>query len=127
MGKKHKNDYTPKSRDLLIKDEFQDYGKIIKAFGSGHMEILCNDGETRMGTIRGSMYKRVWINIGDFVLVSIREFEDNKIDIIHKYTLDEARKLIKYKEFSPILTGVHEDENDIIFEDENDNIDIDEI
>jgi translation initiation factor 1A len=44
------------------------------------------------------MRKRVWINIGDIVLVSLREFQDSKADIIHKYTPDEARSLKAYGE-----------------------------
>ena len=44
------------------------------------------------------MRKRVWINVGDIVLVSLREFQDNKADIIWKYTPDEARSLKAYGE-----------------------------
>ena len=51
-----------------------------------------------MCQIRGQMRKRVWINIGDIVLVSLREFQDSKADIIHKYTPDEARSLKAYGE-----------------------------
>jgi translation initiation factor 1A len=44
------------------------------------------------------MRKRVWINVGDIVLVSLREFQDSKADIIWKYTPDEARQLKAYGE-----------------------------
>jgi translation initiation factor 1A len=44
------------------------------------------------------MRKRVWINMGDIVLVSLREFQDSKADIIWKYTPDEARSLKAYGE-----------------------------
>ena len=48
-----------------------------------------------MGTIRGAMKNRVWINGGDIVLVGLREFgsEDDKCDIIMKYFDEEAREL----------------------------------
>ncbi|CDI77080.1 eukaryotic translation initiation factor 1A, putative [Eimeria acervulina] len=44
------------------------------------------------------MRKRVWVNAGDIVLVSLREFQDNKGDVIAKYTPDEARALKSYGE-----------------------------
>jgi translation initiation factor 1A len=33
----------------------------------------------------------VWINQGDIVLLSLRDFQDDKADVIVKYTADEAR------------------------------------
>ena len=36
--------------------------------------------------IRGKMRKRVWINVGNFVLITDREFEKGKVDIVHKYS-----------------------------------------
>jgi len=35
--------------------------------------------------------KQVWINQGDIILLSLREFQDGKADVIVKYTADEAR------------------------------------
>ena len=34
---------------------------------------------------------QVWINQGDIILLSLREFQDDKADVIVKYTADEAR------------------------------------
>lgn len=39
------------------------------------------------------MRKKVWVSAGDIVLVSMREFQDGKGDVILKYTADEARSL----------------------------------
>ena len=33
----------------------------------------------------------MWINQGDIVLLSLRDFQDDKADVIVKYTSDEAR------------------------------------
>jgi translation initiation factor 1A len=41
------------------------------------------------------MRKKVWINQGDTILVGLRDFEDEKADVILKYTPDEARALKK--------------------------------
>jgi len=36
---------------------------------------------------------KVWINVGDIILLSVREFQDDKADVIHKYNNDEIRAL----------------------------------
>ena len=81
--------------------------------GNGRLEAQCFDGEKRLAHIRGKMRKKVrsqqpmalalfansqtpqllqvWINQGDIVLLSLREFQDDKADVIVKYTADEAR------------------------------------
>ena len=42
--------------------------------------------------------KKVWINQGDIILLSLRDYQDNKGDVILKYTADEARSLKAYGE-----------------------------
>ena len=82
-----------------------------------------------LGVIRGKMRKRVWINPGDIILVSIRGFQDNKVDVIAKYSDDEVRKLIKQKEvtrkFTLNLDDDDESNKNTIFL-ENSNSDSDE-
>ena len=36
--------------------------------------------------------------MGDIVLIGLREFQEDKADIIHKYTTEEARNLQAYGE-----------------------------
>jgi translation initiation factor 1A len=92
--------------------------------GNGRIEAKCQDGETRLAQIRGQMRKKVslvqcrvrspsrailvliephltfqvWIVQGDIILISLREFQDDRADVIHKYTADEARNLKTYGE-----------------------------
>jgi translation initiation factor 1A len=44
------------------------------------------------------MRKKVWINQGDIILLSLRDYQDEKGDVIMKYTADEARSLKAYGE-----------------------------
>ena len=76
----------------------QEYSQVIKMLGNGRCECFCFDGVTRLGHIRGKMRKKVWITAGDIVLVAKRDFQDEKVDIVHKYTADEARNLKQYGE-----------------------------
>lgn len=40
----------------------------------------------------------MWIVVGDIILLSLREFQDDRADVIHRYTPDEARNLKTYGE-----------------------------
>ena len=77
-------------RELLIKEEGQEYGQILRLLGNGRLEANCFDGKKRVCTIRGKMRGRVWMNSGDIILVSLREFGDEQADVIHKYYPVEA-------------------------------------
>ena len=70
-----------------------EYAVVLRMVGNGRMEVDCMDGIKRIARIRGTMRKRVWINIGDLVLVSLREFENSRCDVLLKYLPDEVRQL----------------------------------
>ena len=109
-GKKTSN-YT---KNIIYKDpkEGQEYGKIIRAMGNGRFEVQCFDGKTRMGIIAGKMRKRVWVNKDDIILFSKWEFttDDDKCSIVHKYDIDESRKLQKEGEFPDTINLDEENE-----------------
>lgn len=88
-------------RDLLLKEESQEYGIVEKTLGDRRLEVLCSDSTTKQCHIRGKFKRRVWINVGDTVLVSLRDFEAGKGDIIHKYSPEEALMLKTMGHFDP--------------------------
>ena len=98
--RKSKNIETVDKRQLEYKTEGQEYALITKMLGNNRCECKCQDGRTRLGHIRGKLSKRVWICIGDIVLLSLRDFQDEKADIIHKYTHEEAKTLFSYGEIN---------------------------
>lgn len=77
--------------------------------GNGRLEAACFDGQKRLAHIRGKMRKKVWIAQGDIILLSLREFQDDKADVIQKYTPDEARSLKSYGEL-PNEAKINENE-----------------
>lgn len=90
-----------RERELLFREDEQEYARIIKQLGDGRFECqLFNTNEETnvIGKICGSMRKRVWLNIGDIVLVSKRNFDPSNCDIIYKYTPDEALSLRSFEE-----------------------------
>lgn len=121
-GKKRKQGKKKvfEERELQFADELQGYGQVLRLLGDSRLEIQCTDGVKRMGHIRGTMRKKIWIAMGDVVLIAKREYEDDKCDIILKYTEEEVRKLKQLNEI-PESIKLPENENkpnddpDIVF------------
>jgi len=88
-----KNENETIKRELVLKEEGQEYGQVVKKLGDNRLEVYCFDGKSRQCRIRGKMIRKVWVNPGDIVLVSVRDFEDDKADIIHKYLPAEIQEL----------------------------------
>ena len=99
--------------------------------GNGRLEALCFDGVKRLCHIRGKLRKKVWINQSDIILIGLRDYQDQKADVILKYTPDEARSLKAYGEIPESAkindAEMGENEDDIItfddFEGDDDEID----
>jgi len=94
-----KNENESEKRELLFKEDEQEYAQVTKMLGNGRLEAMCFDGVKRLCHIRGKLRKKVWINQGDIILVGLRDYQDTKADVIFKYTPDEARNLKTYGEF----------------------------
>ncbi|KAL1882076.1 hypothetical protein VTK73DRAFT_2485 [Phialemonium thermophilum] len=93
-----KNESDKEKRELTFKEEGQEYAQVVKMLGNGRLEAMCFDGVKRLAHIRGKLRKKVWINQGDIILLSLRDYQDEKGDVILKYTADEARSLKAYGE-----------------------------
>ena len=80
-------------RELIYKEDGQEYAEVQKALGDGRFTMQCYDNISRIGKIRGKHHRRMWIGVGDLILISLRDFEDGKADVLHKYSTEEARSL----------------------------------
>jgi len=126
-----KNENETEKRELVFKEEGQEYAQVIKMLGNGRLDALCFDGIKRLCHIRGKLRKKVWINTGDIILLGLRDYQDTKADVILKYTSDEARNLKAYGELPDNVKietmGAAEDANgEIEFEFQDDSEDDDE-
>merc|ERR1712070_1249605 len=97
-SRRGKNDSEATKRELVFKEDGQEYAQVTRMLGNGRLEAFCFDGVNRLCHIRGKLRKRVWIGVGDIILLGLREFQDQKADIIQKYDGDEARSLKAYNE-----------------------------
>jgi len=71
-------------------------GIAVKLLGFDRVLVKCQDGHERLCRIRGKMKRRVWIRVGDVVLVSPWDFQSNQRgDLIWRYTKAQAELLRK--------------------------------
>lgn len=127
--KKKKNEVFD-DKHMIFKEEGQYYGLVTKMLGSGRVECYCysDRGGTlsstkHMGIIRGAMRKKkIWVSVEDIVLISKRDYQEDKVDIIHRYKHEEALQLISMKVIpSTGITALKEEDNVVSFENEMDN------
>lgn len=113
-GKKD-NDTT--KRSLEFKNEEQEYAFVNNNLGNCRLQVDLASGGTYLAIIPGKLRKKVWINRGDVLLVGVREFQQDKVDVLHRYNPDEVRTLISYGEISPKWGEGAEDEEAVGVED----------
>jgi translation initiation factor 1A len=101
-GRRSKN-VSSEQRGIVFQEPGQVYAQALRMLGGGRLEAMCFDGTTRLAHIRGSMRKKVWVRAGNILLLSLREFQDEKADVIHRYTDEEARQLKAYGELPEYL------------------------
>jgi translation initiation factor 1A len=120
-GKKHKRNKNEELREktLRLKEEGQEYAQITKCLGNCRFTVMCFDGKERMATMCGGMRKRRFVNMNDIVLVSLRDWQDAKCDIIDSYDDNLTRKL-KDKGLIPDSIKLDTDNKQDIDEEDND-------
>ena len=124
--KKGKNGATEMNRPIDYAKDDQLYGQISKTVGGRRFIVTCFEKDPKgdfilsekLCHVCGKMRKKVWINEQDIVLVSIRDFDKSKGDIIHRYNNDESR-IFKKQNLIPnveLVKGKVEENNDINFD-----------
>ena len=66
-------------------------GVAVRLMGYDRILVKCQDGKERLCRIRGKLKRRVWIRVGDIVLVSPWDFQsDNRGDIFWRYRKNQT-------------------------------------
>ena len=66
-------------------------GVAVKLLGFDRIMVKCQDGHERLCRIRGKLKRRVWIRLGDIVLVSPWDFQsDSRGDIYWRYRKNQT-------------------------------------
>lgn len=130
-----------KNRTIFEPDDSQDYAIVTSMLGNGRLMATCSDGVSRMARIRGSMRKyggKVIIQPGDLILVAKRDYEEDKVDVFHKYSHEEVHDLMRWDYLPESIkkalsqgdshTGAEvTDENIVFFDEGNGDLDLDAI
>jgi translation initiation factor 1A len=107
MSKKggKKNMPQKEQRALALKGDDTEYGLVTKILGNGRFSVRLNmQNREVIGRLRGKFRKGAAkkaniVSVDSVVLVGIRDFQDNTVDIIHLYDAGEIRQLKKSGEF----------------------------
>lgn len=100
----------PKPVETMTENEIIEHKKKIKKINSANRYTI----ETRLGIICGTMRKRKrWVNPGNIVIVSLRDFQQDKCDIVHVYSANDVHKLICQKKL-PDLDSIRKNAIDDI-------------
>lgn len=75
---------TPNPRDGEM------FGIIVQMLGFDRVRVRCEDGNIRIGRIPGRMKKRVWMRVGDTVIIVPWDFQtEDKCDVVYRYRGNE--------------------------------------
>ncbi len=61
-------------------------GVLEQRLGASRMMVRCFDGKSRNCRIPGRLKKKLWLREGDIILVQPWEYDDEKGDVLFKYT-----------------------------------------
>ncbi|WP_297435571.1 translation initiation factor eIF-1A [Thermococcus sp.] len=74
----------------------QIFGVIEQALGSGWMDVRCEDGRIRRCRIPGKLKRRMWMRVGDLVIVQPWSVQsDERGDIVYRYTRTQVDWLLR--------------------------------
>lgn len=110
MGKRKVYTEGEIAEAMVMPGEGHVFGRVEGLHGSGWVSVLCTDGARRMCRVRGKLRRRVWVRVGDVVLVEPWQFDRVKGEILFRYTGGQVQYLVSKglipKEFtaSAVLT-----------------------
>jgi initiation factor 1A len=112
-GKNYKKGKKGNDHDIIMieRQDDQQIARVIKVLGNRRMTCYCNDNVTRLCRVSGRMRKSEYVEKGDIVLISLREYDDTGIksvkcgDILAKYPHELLSKLKKEDGINPKLFG----------------------
>jgi translation initiation factor 1A len=82
-------------KELVMPQNGELLGRVIKLVGGDNIIVKCTDGKVRTCRIRGKIKRRMWIRDNDLVLVAPWDFQSDKADIVWRYIAAHADKLEK--------------------------------
>ena len=88
---------------LPNKNKGEMFAIVDKILGGSRMMVMCEDGKSRMARIPGKIKRRMWIREGDLIVIRPWEFQDEKADVIYRYTRNQAAYLSRNNKLPELL------------------------
>jgi len=77
--------------DMVLPSANDVLGVAVRMMGYDRILVKCQDGKERLCRVRGKLKRRVWIRVGDIVLVSPWDFQsDKRGDIFWRYRKNQT-------------------------------------
>jgi len=108
-GTSQEEEIVPSRIKMPYRKSGEIFARVVGVFGNDRMEVFCEDGQHRIGRIRGKIKKRVWIRVGDLVVVNPWSWETEstdklgKCEITWRYTKSEISWLERNNKVPEIL------------------------
>lgn len=108
---------------MVLKKDGMEYGQCTRILGECKFTIFCFDGKERMCQLRKAAKKKERVEIDTVVLVGLRDYQDEKGDIIFVYNREQTAALkgmhhIPSKVASAATMGDSENEDDDLGDDD---------
>jgi len=100
-GKLNQRGYSlSENEEIITRARVPRSGQVIgiveQMMGFGKMGVRCVDGNTRLCRVPGKFRRRLWIKVGNIVLIEPWELSsEERGDIIYRYTRAQAEWLVR--------------------------------
>ena len=87
---KPKTNQIEDERKIRYPKEGELLGMTEERLAGAKLRVSCTDGKIRLVRIPGKLRRRVWVRVGDIVLIKPWEDADEKADLIWRYYRGQA-------------------------------------
>jgi translation initiation factor 1A len=99
-----------RDREMSFAEDGQFYAQVTKMLGGCRLAAKTLEGAEVQCKIRGSMQKRVYLHVGDWILACDRDLAGSTADVIDKYTPAEVQYLRRVGEITMVAAVDDADE-----------------
>lgn len=71
--------------------------------GGSRLIVMCEDGKSRLARIPGRMKRRMWIRAGELLIIKPWQFQDEKADVVYRYTKTQSFYLAKKRKLPEVI------------------------
>lgn len=96
---KHREDNNTNTKNIELAEGSQEYAKVLARLGGSRLSVDCTDGKKRQAIIPGKFKsrRRIWLNAGDILLISIGSTGNPDVCSIDKKYLPREITVLKQK------------------------------